>query len=104
MVCATFGTNVTYTMLTAFSLEVQPTHYDGVAGTMYSVLLYVGMSFSVGVTEVVRAVMAAGGSSELDSYRAAFIYTAASAAIGFVISVVGVRMPKVNGFLVDRWT
>lgn len=101
MICATLGIDITYTISTVFLSAVQPLKYQGLVGSMCSVLLYLGMSMSVGVAEIVKTTMESKGSTELDSYRAAFFYAAGSASVGFAICVFGVRIPKVDRSFVD---
>jgi MFS family permease len=109
MLCATIGIDLTYTISLVYFSSAQPKRYQGLCGAVCSILVNLAISFSLPISEIIEA--RADGSvtctlgidrdafqqcedSAINwSYRATFIYAAASACCGLVICVLFVRLP-----------
>lgn len=109
MLCATIGIDLTFTVSVVFLSAVQPLKYQGLAGAVSSILVNLAMSFSLSISEItaLEAEKSIGlpepGSSGYASakaeqsnwgFRAAFIYAAASAGLGLIITVLFVRISR----------
>lgn len=111
MLCATIGIDLTFTVSVVFLSAVQPFKYQGLAGAVSSILVNLAMSFSLSISEI--AALEAEKSillpvDEIGStkwvkakaeqshwgFQAAFIYAAASAGLGLVITVLAVRISR----------
>ncbi|KAF2772874.1 MFS general substrate transporter [Teratosphaeria nubilosa] len=112
MICATLGLDLTYTVSLVYLSSVQPDKLQGLCGAICSILINLAMSFSLSIVEIVKN----GASSTYKSahaadsedgearrvFRSAFIYAAASAGVGFIISVLFVRISKAKAKVVDE--
>jgi MFS family permease len=102
MLCATVGIDLTYTVSLVCITRVQPAHYQALAGGVCSILVNLAITFSLPISEIiskqaeVKYISSPGyiGNSEtmrddasLVGLRAAFLYAAASAGVGLVLSV-----------------
>lgn len=108
MTCATLGIDLTFTISNIFLSSSQPRAYQGVAGAVSSILVNLGMSFSLPISQIVnnaavaRFEMSRAGQSLPDEtsaeqaavwgYRATFMFAASSAALGFIICVLFFRL------------
>lgn len=109
MICGTLGIDLTFTIATIFLSSSQPLKFQGVAGAVSSILVNLAMSFSLPISLIVKEAATAhalnGTFTDNDmnptvwGFRAAFIYGAASAAIGLLVCVfcVGVSRSVVSG-------
>ncbi|EMC91793.1 hypothetical protein BAUCODRAFT_79376 [Baudoinia panamericana UAMH 10762] len=109
MLCATIGIDLTYTLTLVYFSSAQPKRYQGLCGAVCSILINLGMSFSLPLSEIVETkALSSAGCSGVDvsgyeqcinsatnwSYRTMFMYAAASAGLGLVICVLFVRFPQ----------
>lgn len=98
-ICATLGIDLTYTISIVFLSAVQPLKYQGLAGAMSSILVNLGMSFSLSISEIVssKAKDSLGSDASADErtnwgFQAALLYGAASAGLGLLICILFVRI------------
>ncbi|KAF2137599.1 uncharacterized protein K452DRAFT_212044, partial [Aplosporella prunicola CBS 121167] len=96
MICATLGLDLTYTISTVFFSTTQPARYQALAGAVASVLVNLGISFSLAFADIVESVEKNRGKGLLECYRAVFYYAGASAYVGFVVCLLWVRIPKAD--------
>ncbi|KAI6843716.1 MFS general substrate transporter [Hortaea werneckii] len=111
MVCATIGIDLTFTVSLIFLAAVQPQRYQGVVGAVSSILVNLAMSFALPISEIIMKKAEASASSryaqvDVDEtmdlspeivhagYKAAFLYGAASAGLGLIISVFFVHISR----------
>ncbi|KAI7113538.1 hypothetical protein KC352_g34970 [Hortaea werneckii] len=111
MVCATIGIDLTFTVSLIFLAAVQPQRYQGVVGAVSSILVNLAMSFALPISEIIMKKAEASASSRYaqvyvdetlalspdivhSGYKAAFLYGAASAGLGLVISVFFVHISR----------
>lgn len=101
MICGTLGIDLTFTISVVFLSSVQPLRYQGLAGAVSSILVNVGIAFSLGFAQIIENKVSEDAGSGLSgnevvekSSKAAFLFAAASAAVGFVIAVLFVRISK----------
>ncbi|KAK1985574.1 major facilitator superfamily transporter [Colletotrichum cereale] len=83
MVCGTIGIDITYTVSNVFITTNLPAHRQGLAGALINSLLFLGISFFLGIGEVV-----VGETSHLGkrkSYRAAFWLATGVAGVGLLL-------------------
>lgn len=109
MLCATIGIDLTFTVSVVFLSAGQPLKYQGLAGAVSSILVNLAMSFSLSISEI--AALEAESSIALPEtgssvwtaakakqsnwgFQAAFIYAAASAGLGLIITVLFVRISR----------
>lgn len=111
MLCATLGIDLTFTVSIIFLSSIQPLRYQGLSGAVCSILVNLGMSFALPLSEIITrkaesmsfpTSALSSPTAELDfanhltnwGYQAAFTYGAASAGLGFVICVLFVRISR----------
>lgn len=109
MLCATIGIDLTFTVSVVFLSAVQPLKYQGLAGAVSSILVNLAMSFSLSISEITDleaeksiSLPDAGSPGWTEAkaeqsnwgFQAAFIYAAASAGLGLVITVLFVRISR----------
>ncbi|KAF2089513.1 MFS general substrate transporter [Saccharata proteae CBS 121410] len=104
MVCGALGLDLTYTLSTVFFSTTQPTKYQGLAGAVCSVLINLGLSFSLALADIVNSQLSQQGANELSSYRCVFWYGFGSACIGFILCVLFVRIPKADAGMIEPVT
>ncbi|KAH6897376.1 major facilitator superfamily-domain-containing protein [Thelonectria olida] len=83
MLCATMGIDITYTVSNVFITNNLPNHLQGLAGAMINSLLFLGISFCLGVADI-----AVGQTSHLGqrkSYKVAFWLAVGVAAIPIIL-------------------
>lgn len=83
MVCATMGIDITYTVSNVFITTNLPSHLQGLAGALINSLLFLGISFCLGVADI-----AVGQTSHLgqrESYKVAFWLAVGVAAIPVIL-------------------
>jgi hypothetical protein len=103
MICGTLGIDLTFTIAAIFLSSSQPLKFQGVAGAVSSILVNLAMSFSLSISLIVKeAAMAHALSDTIDnqadstvwSFRAAFIYGAASAGCGLIVCILFVKISR----------
>lgn len=109
MLCATIGIDLTFTVSVVFLSAVQPLKYQGLAGAVSSILVNLAMSFSLSISEITALeaessiILPDPNSSGWEAakakqsnwgFQAAFLYAAASAGLGLIITVLFVRISR----------
>ncbi|KAK0357200.1 hypothetical protein LTR91_005027 [Friedmanniomyces endolithicus] len=110
MICATCGIDITYTVSLVHISSTQPKKYQGLCGAMCSIMINLGMAFSLPISEIIQ--MKAGMAYNCDyssatpeniacsnnstnwGFEAMFLYAAASAGLGFIVCALFVRFPR----------
>jgi MFS family permease len=109
MLCITLGIDLTYTVSLVCITRVQPAHYQALAGAVCSILVNLAITFSLPISEIVskqaevRFVSSSNHITRSDAVRddnaslvglqAAFLYAAASAGVGLMLSVAHACIP-----------
>lgn len=83
MICATMGIDITYTVTNVFITTNVPGHRQGVAGALINSLLFLGISFFLGIGDIAAGQTAHLGQRE--SYKTAFWLAFAIAALPLII-------------------
>ncbi|KAK2059011.1 major facilitator superfamily transporter [Colletotrichum caudatum] len=83
MVCGTVGIDITYTVSNVFITTNLPAHRQGLAGALINSLLFLGISFFLGIGDVVVGETRHLGTRE--SYRAAFWLATGVAGVGLLL-------------------
>lgn len=104
MICGTLGIDLTFTISVVFLSSVSPLKYQGLAGAVSSILVNMGIAFSLSFAQIIEDQVVdhtdlSAVSAQTTADRAAFLFAAASAAVGVVIVVFFVRISRgaVNG-------
>ncbi|SPO05254.1 related to multidrug resistance protein [Cephalotrichum gorgonifer] len=90
MICSTIGIDVTYTVSNVFITTQLPAHHQGLAGAVINSVLFLGISFWLGIADIAVGKTASRGLME--SYRVAFWLAVALpvvASIFFVFMKIG---------------
>lgn len=97
MICATLGIDLTFTIASVVLSSVSPLRWQGLAGAVNSTTVNLGIAFSLAIAQVIQA-KSEGLEPNLDArllgHRNAFVFAAASAAIGLAITAAAVRIPR----------
>ncbi|KXH66785.1 major facilitator superfamily transporter [Colletotrichum salicis] len=83
MICGTIGIDITYTVSNVFITTNLPSHRQGLAGALINSLLFLGISFFLGIGDVV--VGETNGLGLKKSYHAAFWLATGVAAVALVL-------------------
>lgn len=103
MIAGTLGIDLTFTISIVFLSAAQPAHLQGLAGAMCSILVNIAIAFSLAFAQMVETrvmdTVAATHTGHtavqlLAGQRAAYWFALGSAAVGFVVIVLFVRIPK----------
>lgn len=97
MICASLGTDLTFTISNMFLAASQPQEYQGTAGAVSSILFNLGVSLSLPIAQIVYGTAqqgadvvapdASGAQADIDAYRKVFFYATASATLGLLICI-----------------
>ena len=90
MICATIGVDITYNVSNVFITTSVPHHHQGVAGALINSVLFLGISFFLGIADLI--VSEQGKKTGSTEYTPAFWFGAACAAtasLGFVFVGIG---------------
>jgi hypothetical protein len=93
MLGTTLGVDVTYGVSNIFITTSLPRRRQGLAGAVINSVLFLGMSFFLGVTDMVE------GAQPTGTYRAAFWFATGCAIISLVIIAVFVHIGKAKSEL-----
>ncbi|CAD0108868.1 unnamed protein product [Aureobasidium uvarum] len=95
MVCCTVGIDVTYNFTNIVLCSLAPLKQQALAGAVNSTTVNLGIAFSLAITQIVQS-MTEGQNPTLDDrlrgHRNCFLFSAASAAVGFAITATCVRV------------
>ncbi|KAI3546921.1 major facilitator superfamily transporter [Colletotrichum filicis] len=83
MICGTIGIDITYTVSNVFITTNLPSHRQGLAGALINSLLFLGISFFLGIGDVVVGETTGLGLKK--SYQAAFWLATGVAAVALVL-------------------
>ncbi|KAK1961426.1 major facilitator superfamily transporter [Colletotrichum sublineola] len=83
MICGTIGIDITYTVSNVFITTNLPAHRQGLAGALINSLLFLGISFFLGIGDVVVGETRHLGTRE--SYQAAFWLATGVAGMGLLL-------------------
>lgn len=97
MLCSTLGIDVTYNVTNIFITTSMPKARQGLAGALINSLLFLGISFFLGLADLAVAETADRGQRE--SYKVAFFFATACAAVGAIIMTAFVRVGKAEAGL-----
>jgi MFS family permease len=96
MIGATVGIDITFVVSNIFITKSLPQHQQGVAGALINSLLFLGISFFLGVADIVVAAVEKSRKGDVDlrkSYQAAFWFGVACAGVA-IASVIFTRIGK----------
>jgi MFS family permease len=97
MVCSTIGVDVTYNFTNLVLSSYSPLQMQALAGAVHSTTVHLGMGFALAITQVIQTATEGQNPSledRLRGHRNCFLFSAASAAVGFAIVAGCVRVPK----------
>ena len=97
MLGATLGVDVTYGVSNIFITTSLPKRRQGLAGAVINSVLFLGMSFFLGVADLVESTQKSTKSK--GTYRAAFWFATGSAIVSIVIIAASVHMGKAKSDL-----
>lgn len=101
MICATAGIDITYNVTNIFITTSMPKARQGLAGALINSILFLGISFFLGLADL--AVTQTADSGERESYKVAFWFAVASAGVGLIVMFLGVKIGKAeSGLTVDE--
>lgn len=96
MICITLGIDITYTVVSVVLSSVSPVEWQGLAGAINSTSVNLGIAFSLAIAQVIQARSEGPDpdvNAQLHGHRNAYLFSAASAAVGLAITLVAVRIP-----------
>ena len=99
MICATAGIDVTYNVTNIFITTSLPKRRQGLAGALINSILFLGISFFLGLADLGVTITEDRGKSKRESYKVAFWFGVAAAAVGCLIMLFGVRIGKAESGL-----
>lgn len=97
MICSTIGIDVTYGFTNLVLSSCSPLQMQALAGAVNSTTVNLGMGFALAITQVIQTATEGQDPSledRLRGHRNCFLFSAASAAIGFAVVAASVRVPK----------
>lgn len=99
MICGTLGIDLTFTISVVFLSSIQPLKYQGLAGAVSSILVNMGISFSLAFAQIVEdqvtsRISETGAAAIEIADRSVFLFAAASAGVGVMIVAVFVRISR----------
>lgn len=101
MLCATLGIDVTYNVTNIFITTSMPKARQGLAGGLINSLLFLGISFFLGLADL--AVTQTEDQGKKASYKVALWFGTACAAFGLIVMFLGVKIGKAEaGLTVDE--
>lgn len=97
MLAATLGVDVTYSVSNVFITTSLPSHRQGLAGALINSVLFLGMSFFLGIADIVVSSMAHLGVRE--SYKVAFWFSVGCSGFSLFLLVFFVKLGKASSEL-----
>jgi MFS family permease len=97
MLCATVGVDITYTVSNVFITTSLPRHRQGLAGALINSVLFLGISFFLGLADLIVAKTAKMGPRK--SYKVAFWFALGCAAFALFLLVIFVKIGKAKSDL-----
>jgi hypothetical protein len=99
MICATCGIDITFNITNIFITTSLPSARQGVAGALINSILFLGISFFLGLGDL--AVTQTADRGQRGSYKVAFWFATATAAAGLIVMLIGVRIGKAESGLTE---
>ncbi|KAI4716039.1 MFS general substrate transporter [Aureobasidium sp. EXF-10727] len=97
MICCTVGIDITYNFTNIVLCSLAPLKQQALAGAVNSTTVNLGIAFSLAITQIVQS-LTEGQDPSLDDrlrgHRNCFLFSAASAAVGFAITAACVRVSR----------
>jgi hypothetical protein len=97
MLCATAGIDITYNITNIFITTSLPKALQGVAGALINSILFLGISFFLGLADL--AVTQTADRGKRGSYKVAFWFATGCAAFGVIVMTLGVKIGKAESGL-----
>jgi hypothetical protein len=97
MICATTGIDITFNITNIFITTSFPRHRQGLAGALINSILHLGISFFLGISDMIATYTAAKGPSR--SWKNVFWFEVALAAAALVILIFFVKIDKAKSDL-----
>ena len=97
MICATAGIDITYNVTNIFITTSMPKARQGLAGSLINSLLFLGISFFLGIADL--AVTQTEDRGQRQSYKVAFWFATGCATFGVIIMFLGVKIGKASSDL-----
>ncbi|KAF2740123.1 MFS general substrate transporter [Polyplosphaeria fusca] len=99
MICATAGIDITYNVTNIFITSSMPKARQAVAGALINSILFLGISFFLGLADL--AVTQTANRGQRQSYKVAFWFATGVAAAGLIVMFSGVRIGKAESGLTE---
>jgi hypothetical protein len=97
MICATAGVDITFNVTNVFITTSMPKARQGLAGSLINSLLFLGISFFLGLGDLAVTMTADRGQRQ--SYKVAFWFATGCAVFGLVVMFFGVKIGKASSGL-----
>ena len=97
MICATIGVDVTYNISNIFITTNMPQNRQGLAGALINSLVFLGISFFLGIADIIATATAHLGLER--SYKSAFWFGVGCAAFSLILLVLFVKIEKAKSDL-----
>jgi len=97
MICGTIGVDVTYNITNIFITTNMPQNRQGLAGALINSLLFLGISFFLGIADIIATATAHFGLKQ--SYKSAFWFGVGCAVFSLILLVVFVKIDKAKSDL-----
>ncbi|MCJ1284521.1 hypothetical protein MMC26_003854 [Xylographa opegraphella] len=97
MICATIGVDVTYNISNIFITTNMPQNRQGLAGALINSLVFLGISFFLGIADIIATATAHFGPKE--SYKSAFWFGVGCASFSLILLVLFVKIEKAKSDL-----
>jgi len=97
MICATAGVDITFNVTNVFITTSMPKARQGLAGSLINSLLFLGISFFLGLGDLAVTMTADRGQRQ--SYKVAFWFATGCAVFGMAVMFLGVRIGKASSDL-----
>ncbi|MCJ1314822.1 hypothetical protein MMC15_000134 [Xylographa vitiligo] len=97
MICATIGVDVTYNISNIFITTNMPQNRQGLAGALINSLVFLGISFFLGIADIIATATARFGLKQ--SYKSAFWFGVGCAVFSLILLVLFVKIEKAKSDL-----
>ncbi|ORY14408.1 major facilitator superfamily domain-containing protein [Clohesyomyces aquaticus] len=97
MICATAGVDITYNVTNIFITTSMPKARQGLAGALINSMLFLGISFFLGLADL--AVTQTADRGQRESYKVAFWFATGCAIFGMTVMFLGVKIGKAESGL-----
>ncbi|MCJ1437827.1 hypothetical protein MMC27_007214 [Xylographa pallens] len=97
MICATIGVDLTYNISNIFITTNMPQNRQGLAGALINSLVFLGISFFLGIADIIATATAHFGLKQ--SYKSAFWFGVGCAVFSLILLVLFVKIEKAKSDL-----